>query len=279
MPDSEGLLAGTYTYGTKYNVDGSVYASNYAAAGNLPAESVLYTYNDLGGLQSSSGGYDGNTFEYVTDTQYTRYGEVARTQLGEPGKRVWLSNYYDDHTRQVNRMIVDAEVSAPMQADVHYTYDHAGNVTSIADTPQGKPADIQCFTLDYLQRITEAWTPSGGCDQAPAVATLSGPAPYWQSFAYDKVGNRLAETDHTAAGDTVSTSAFPPTGHTLSGVSSTGPAAPSRASTSTTPAATPSPASCPVPRSSWTGTPTGAWRRSPRAAMSPTSSTTPTATA
>lgn len=124
----------------------------------------------------------------------------------------------------LTRAIVDAEVPSPMQPDVHYAYDKSGNITSIADTPAGKPADIQCFALDYLQRITEAWTPGGGCDQAPSVANLSGPAPYWQSFTYDKIGNRLTGTQHSAGGDTVSTDAFPAVGHTLTSVSTTGPA-------------------------------------------------------
>jgi RHS repeat-associated protein len=224
VPDSEGALAGTYTSARKYNVDGSLSGFGYAAAGDLGAESISLGYDDLAELTTMSGGLDGNTADYVTGTQYTRYGEVARTQLGDTGKRVWQSNYYDDHTRRLTRSIVDAEVPAPMQSDVHYTYDKSGNITSIADTPTGKPADIQCFTLDYQQRITEAWTPSGGCDQAPSAANLSGPAPYWQSFTYDKIGNRLTETQHSTAGDTVSTSAFPAAGHTLSGVSSTGPA-------------------------------------------------------
>ncbi|GAA3433797.1 RHS repeat-associated core domain-containing protein [Kutzneria kofuensis] len=226
IPDSEGALAGTYTTSRKYNVDGTLSGYGYAAAGDLPAESLTLGYDDLAQLTTLSGGLDGATADYVTDTQYTRYGEVARTQLGDTGKRVWLSNYYDDHTRRLTRAIVDAEVPSPMQSDVHYSYDKSGNITSIADTPQGKPADVQCFTLDYQQRITEAWTPAGDCSAAPTAAGLTGPAPYWQSFTYDKIGNRLTETQHAAAGDTVSTGAFPAAGHSLTSVSTTGPGGP-----------------------------------------------------
>jgi RHS repeat-associated protein len=223
VPDSEKALSGTYTTYAKYNVDGSPSSTTYAAIGAMPAEAVQSAYNDLGQPTTTSGGFDGKTFNYVTDTQYTRYGEVARTQLGGTGKRVWLSQYYDDHTRRVNRTIVDAEVPAPMQSDTRYTHDQSGNITSIADIPQGKPADLQCFTLDHAQRITEAWTPGGSCDQAPTTAGLAGPAPYWQSFTYDKLGNRLTETQHSAGGNTVSTGTLSQTGHTLSAVSTTGP--------------------------------------------------------
>jgi RHS repeat-associated protein len=34
---------------------------------------------------------------------------------------------------------------------------------------------------------------------------LGGPAPYWQSWTYDKVGNRLSQVDHRAGGDITTT--------------------------------------------------------------------------
>ncbi|EWM11280.1 large secreted protein, partial [Kutzneria sp. 744] len=224
VPDSEGAIAGTYASSTSFNVDGSAKGTVYAAAGDLPAEPISFSYDDLGELLTTSGGFDGNTYDYVTATEYTRYGEVARVQLGDTGKRTWLSTYYDDSTRRIQRTIIDAEVPSPMQSDTHFSYDDYGNITSIADTPQGKPADVQCFRQDYLQRLTEAWTPSGSCADAPSTAHLAGPAPYWQSFSYDKVGNRLTQTQHAATGDTVTTSTYPATGHQVGATSTTGPA-------------------------------------------------------
>ncbi|MET9631808.1 RHS repeat-associated core domain-containing protein [Lentzea sp. NPDC006480] len=212
IPQTEQTLAGTYTSYAKYNLDGSLSSHTYAAAGSLPAEAVQFSYNDLGQILTTSGGYNGRTDHLVTDTQYTKYGELARTQLGDTGKRVWLSRYYDTNTRQLTRSIVDAEVANPMQSDTNYDYDAFGNIKSIVDKPTGQPVDRQCFEYDYLQRLTQAWTPSSGCDTNPTTGALSGPAPYWQSFTYDKSGNRLTETQHAAAGDTVRTSVFPPAG-------------------------------------------------------------------
>ncbi|MEV6605321.1 RHS repeat-associated core domain-containing protein [Kutzneria sp. NPDC051319] len=226
IPSSEGALAGSYTSTNKYNVDGSLSGSGYAAIGDLAAESLTVSYNDFAELTAMSGGVDGTTTNYVSHADYTRYGELARTQLGDDGKRVWLSNFYDDHTRRLQRSIVDAEVPAPMQADRHYTYDQSGNITSIADTPQGKASDVQCFTLDYFQRVTEAWTPAADCSATPAAKDLTGPAPYWQSFSYDKVGNRLSQTQHATGGDTVTTGTFSSTGHSVSATATTGPAGP-----------------------------------------------------
>ncbi|MEV4603493.1 RHS repeat-associated core domain-containing protein [Amycolatopsis sp. NPDC049253] len=198
IPAVEGpKLAGSYQTFLSYNPDGSLGGSSFPATADVTAESMLYVYDDLGDPLTTTGDDD-----YVTSSDYSPYGEVQRLQLGEEGHRAWLTYLYDDHTRRLDRTVVDAEVPHPMQADTHYAYNPAGNITSISDTPLDQPADNQCFRYDYLQRLTDAWTPSAGaCDNDPSTASLSGPAPYWQSFTYDKSGNRLTDTQHTGAGD------------------------------------------------------------------------------
>jgi RHS repeat-associated protein len=222
IPESEQKLAGDYTTRASYNMDGSLAGTSFPAIGDLPSEPVTHSYDDLGKAITTSAGFNDVTDELVTDTQYTRYGELARTQLGTTGKRVWLSRYYDTNTRRLERTIVDAEVTSPKQSDTSYTYDQSGNVTSIVDG-----SDAQCFKMDHLQRVTEAWTPGNGCDAAPSTAALSGPAPYWHSYTYDKAGNRLTETQHAAAGDVVRTSDLPAPGgaHQLKSVQTKTPAA------------------------------------------------------
>ncbi|WBQ02016.1 RHS repeat-associated core domain-containing protein [Kribbella sp. CA-293567] len=209
IPEEEAELAGTYTTTTKYNVDGSQLSTTYPAAGDLPAETLNHTYDDAGRAVRTYGGFDGSTVEYALNTEYTRYGELQRVHLGEGTQRAWLSYYYDDHTRQLNRKIVDAEVTRPMQSDIRYTRDPRGNLTSISDTPQDQTGDVQCFRYDYLRRLTAAWTPDSDCSAEPATAGLAGPAPYWHSFDYDKSGNRVTEIQHAAGGDTVRNYAYP----------------------------------------------------------------------
>ncbi|MEV4315643.1 RHS repeat-associated core domain-containing protein [Actinocrispum sp. NPDC049592] len=220
-------IDGSYSSFSDYKDDGSLAHSSFAELPSLlPAEPITYTYDSLGGLETANGGYDGDTFDYVTKTEYTRYGEVARVQLGDPGKRVWLSRYYEPDTRRLSRSIVDAEVASPMQSDTNYTYDATGNVTSIVDKASGQ-AETQCFRYDYLTRLTEAWTPQSGCTADPTVAALGGVAPYWQSFTYDVSGNRLSQTTHAQAGDTVQTSTYPAAGqphaHAVNAVATKGP--------------------------------------------------------
>ncbi|MFC5287103.1 RHS repeat-associated core domain-containing protein [Actinokineospora guangxiensis] len=223
IPAAEGLLAGTYTSYAGYNPDGSSSSESFPAAGELPAETVNRVYHDLGPARSSSVAGTGPTRELATETEYTRYGEVARVHLGAGAKRVWQSWYYDAGTRRLDRTVVDAEVPTPMQSDVRYGYTPAGTITSIADAQPGA-VDLQCFRMDGLRRLTEAWTPAEGCAEAPAVAGLSGPAPYWHSYTYDKVGSRETETRRDPSGTAVRTYAndVPGKPHALGSVSTAG---------------------------------------------------------
>ncbi|WP_170232087.1 RHS repeat-associated core domain-containing protein [Saccharothrix saharensis] len=229
IPEAEGLLRNTYTSYYSYNQDGTVAGETFAAAGNVPAETVLHVYDDFGRPTTTNGGIDGTTTTIASQTSFTRLGELERIHLGDGGKRTWLSYYYESDTRRLNRYIVDTETPAPMQADVSYSFDDVGNVRSVSDAPRDQPVDLQCFTYDHLRRLTGAWTPAGGvgCGPQPTTTGLSGPAPYWQSYEYDKAGNRLTEVDHKAGGDTTRTYKYPepgtPQAHTLRKVVQEGP--------------------------------------------------------
>ncbi|WP_460397529.1 SpvB/TcaC N-terminal domain-containing protein, partial [Actinophytocola sediminis] len=223
IPQVEGQLAGNYTWYGSFNTDGTLSGEDYPAAGGLSSETVNYVVDDLGRPLSSSGAYNG-TVELVTDTNYSRYGETERITLGE-GLRAWLSYYYEDHTRRLKRTVVDAEVPNPMQADLRYTYDPAGNITSVADTPAGLPQDTQCFRYDHLRRLTEAWTPTTDCASDPSSPGLAGAAPYWHSYSYDSTGNRVSETQHATPGAVTSdiTRSYAYTGHRLDTVTTANP--------------------------------------------------------
>ncbi|TQM84538.1 RHS repeat-associated protein [Saccharothrix saharensis] len=234
IPDSEQdrQIAGTYVTTTRYNADGSLQSTGLPAVGVrgtpgfLDSETVLHEYDDLGRIRKTSGG-PGNVgpFDYVTDTQYTSYGEPQQFRFGDEGKHSWVTMIYEPDTRRPERTIVDTQTSAPMQADVNYTYNPAGLMTSIVDQTLGQQADVQCFSYDHLQRLTSAWTPAKTaqpCAGEPSTGNLAGPAQYWQSFTYDKVGNRLTDTRHEAQGDTVRTYGKAG-GHRMQSVSTAGP--------------------------------------------------------
>ncbi|MET8140939.1 RHS repeat-associated core domain-containing protein [Sphaerisporangium sp. NPDC005288] len=203
IPAAEGAMQGTYKTGTDYNADGSVHRSMLPAAGGLPGETIIYGYDQLGNPTTAHG-----LTNYVTSATYSKLGKLLDMTLSTGGGRVKETNYYEEGTDRLTRSLYERETAPISISDAGYTYDASGNITKIADAPAGRPADVQCFQQDYLQRLTEAWTATDGCAGTPAQAIVGGPAPYWQSFSYDVVGNRTKEVDHDPAGDITKTFAY-----------------------------------------------------------------------
>ncbi|MFF4258540.1 RHS repeat-associated core domain-containing protein [Streptomyces sp. NPDC001663] len=215
IPAAEGKLAGTYTTTGSYKPDGSIADVDLPAAGDLPAETVTTGYSATG-LPSFT---LGDTTDYARETRYSNYGEVLQLTLGTASsdKYTWLTNTYEEGTRRLERARIDREVVKTPDSDIAYGYDAAGNIKKIADTPEGKTADVQCFTYDYLRRMTEAWTQTATtCAASAGEATVGGPAPYWHSYDYDDAGNRTGETRHatgtTGAAAVTQTTSYTPGG-------------------------------------------------------------------
>src|SRR4029079_1857907 len=95
-----------------------------------------------------------------------------------------------------------------------YSYDPAGNVTTINETnPAGATVSNQCFTYDPLRELTEAWTTTAAtCQTTPTQSAVGGPDPYWNSYRYSAIATRPTDTAHTAGGDTTRTYAYPASG-------------------------------------------------------------------
>ncbi|MEI7032557.1 polymorphic toxin-type HINT domain-containing protein [Streptomyces pratensis] len=223
IPDSEGALAGTYQTGTSYAPSGLVGGFSYSAAGALPGGSVNYSYEDQT-LRPTAVFGQGMT----TSVKYSNTGKPLQYELGltDSGKKTWTTNTYEWGTQRLATSRVDREEQAGVDRHATYKYDEMGNILSISDTSR-TGTDNQCFVYDYLRRVTEAWSqPSNACATTPSTSAVGGPAPYWNSYTYDKVGNRLAETRHDPAGDTTKniqrTYSYPAAGarqpHTLSSV-------------------------------------------------------------
>jgi RHS repeat-associated protein len=232
IPPAEQGLSGTYTYAYSYHPDGSPATTRLPAVGGLPTETLATGYNTLGRpdtLRTTLSGTGEDTF-YVNGTGYTRYGEVS--VLGrryEDGAWLDSKREYEHGTRRLAQILATRQTEPALVADLRHDHDEAGNILSIADVPTTGTADTQCFAYDRLQRLTEAWTPaSGSCAAIRSVAALGGPAPYWQSFTYDAVGNRTAMVDHGDS-ETRRSYTYPAAGtsqpHTMRSVQTTGPGA------------------------------------------------------
>lgn len=196
----------TMTFSTSYHIDGTVASQSAPAVAGLPAESVTTQYNTLG-MPLKLAGASG----YVQATAYSPLGDVEQVQLGtapqESAKQAWIAHTYETGTRRLTRSFVTDQTNAWMAQDLNYSYDPAGNVTSILDpTTRGVAGkfDYQCFTYDGYRQLADAWTPKTPNCAATGrtTANLGGAAPYWSAFTYTTTGLRRTETQRSPTGTT-----------------------------------------------------------------------------
>ncbi|MFJ3974824.1 RHS repeat-associated core domain-containing protein [Streptomyces sp. NPDC090021] len=216
VPASSGAgLSGTYVFASAYNRDGTKQSDSLPAAGGLDAETLAYGYDDIQRLKSMTG-----TTSYVTNAIWSGRTLLQQLELNNGGKKVWQTFRYETGTDRLMSSKVDVygSTTGPVK-ESNYSYDQIGNVRSIADVAGSGTPDLQCFAYDYQARMTESWTPAttkaaaaaagtvgsqvpvsgsgpAACNTAPGSAALGGPAPYWNSYTFDSVGNRLTETAH-----------------------------------------------------------------------------------
>ncbi|MFF4290984.1 polymorphic toxin-type HINT domain-containing protein [Streptomyces sp. NPDC001633] len=226
IPDSEGALAGTYSAGTSLYSNGSLRARSFSQAGNIFGKGWNYTYDDRTMRLTSVFGSG-----IRSDATYTLTGKPLTYRIVGSGKPTQVTNTYEWGTQRLSNARVDRQDIAGVDQSATYGYDPAGNVTSLSDVSR-TGTDTQCFTYDYLRRLTEAWSQDAKtCADKAAGNLIAGPAPYWQSYGYDTAGNRTALTQHDPGGnttkDTKTTYTYPKPGtpqpHTLTSLDTTGP--------------------------------------------------------
>lgn len=221
IPPSQGALTGTYSTATEYKpISGRPTTTSLSTAGDLPAEVIDFAHNPDTGLLDQFGS---RTFgiNYLLDVTYDHYGRPTRTTHGAFPKQVAFDTKYDVSTGRVTGTEFhrqtgtgDTAVTGPVDA-TDFTYNPVGDITSIKNLRDGAVTDLQCFTYDYLRRMTEAWTDTGGTttQPEPSVAAIGGcntttptpgnvggPSPYWQSYEFDATGNRTKLTEHGIPG-------------------------------------------------------------------------------
>ncbi|MGW4798359.1 type IV secretion protein Rhs, partial [Nonomuraea sp. NPDC004297] len=194
-------------FDTRYKLDGTLQSTGFPATGGLPAETVVYSYDALRRPTTTGS----NLTSYVTRSTHSLTGKPEQYELSTGGKKSWLTYTYEYGTRRLQSSRVDREDIDHADRNAAYSNDAAGNIMRISDGT----SDTQCFTYDYLRRLTEAWSQQAQtCADAPSTAVLGGVAPYWQSFEHDLTGNRTKEVEHAVGGaaDTVRAYAYPAAG-------------------------------------------------------------------
>ncbi|MER5483294.1 polymorphic toxin-type HINT domain-containing protein [Streptomyces sp. NPDC002812] len=250
IPASEKGLAGTYETTNTYDEYGQLEFTTLPGIpkAGLDVETLGFG-NDVSGNLTSFGGQIGLTITpYLVDMRYDPYGRPIRTTIGANGRQLVSTTDYDAATGRPIRSTLDKQTTATSSVDVlDYTYNKLGQLTSIGDTQDGARRDLQCFTHDYLGRLTQAWSDTGTQTTAPAPSvrgiggctnrtgpavdgtgkpSVGGTAPYWQQYTYDLIGNRtkLVEKDITGntAKDVTTTQKFGPKTNTPSSDPKTG---------------------------------------------------------
>ncbi|MGW3647008.1 polymorphic toxin-type HINT domain-containing protein [Streptomyces sp. NPDC000878] len=200
----------TLDFSTAYNIDGTQQYTKEPAVGGLAAEQIGTKYNGLGLPVSMSSGTTG----YLLGASYTAIGEVTQLALGVSEatgtKKAYITNTFEEGTGRITQSAVTDQTHAYSLQELNYSYDDAGNVTSIFDpTTLGgtSKADYQCFNYDGHRRLTEAWTPAAA-DCSPTGRTtgnLNGASPYWTSYKYTDTGLRTDATKRTSSATTAET--------------------------------------------------------------------------
>ncbi|ARF77954.1 RHS repeat-associated core domain-containing protein [Kitasatospora aureofaciens] len=212
----------TFDYTAAFNpLSGSIVSEGRAAAGDLAQEAVNYNYEDYGQLNDVSG----SGYTYLRQADWDAYGRNVRDTVNPWGTQVVATNTYDESTGRLLTQYVDKQTSTTGTVqNTTYAYNPAGRITAIRTVPDNSPdqTDLQCFTYDYLGRVTTAWSDTGNLNQpTPSLAgqgacanstptsgastagttTVGGSAPYWQDYTYDAVGNRTRLVMHNPTGD------------------------------------------------------------------------------
>ncbi|MEU2306504.1 polymorphic toxin-type HINT domain-containing protein [Streptomyces misionensis] len=246
FPGTTNQTAGTVTYtlSSTYTPNtGLLSTTQYQADGGLPAERVGYGYTLQGELDGFGGDISvSNTPSYLDGTVHDPFGRVRQANYGPVGKELATFAEYDATTGRTAQTSSMVQTSATAVDVVDYRYNQAGEITATDDLQNNAAHDTQCFTYDTRQRLTAAWTDTagitdsgstpagavGGCttgsvqtSTAPVkTKTVGGPAPYWQTYTYDLLGDRTGMVDHDTTGnalaDTTQATTYPGTDGTAS---------------------------------------------------------------
>ncbi|MFG2146843.1 polymorphic toxin-type HINT domain-containing protein [Streptomyces sp. NPDC048696] len=237
IPASENQLAGQYKSTASYDpISGALNESITYARGDIPVETLDYAYDANGPLDS----FGSAAITYDLSTDYDPFGHAIRTTVNPWGTQIVATDNYDQATGALLSSWIDKQTAATGAVQqTAYSRNPAGQVTAIQNVADNTPAqsDLQCFTYDYLGRLTQAWTDTSGTTVKPQPSvpntgsctnttptsgaatgktTVGGPAAYWTSYGYDSTGNRTSLTQHDTSGDTTkdvtTTQTFAPTG-------------------------------------------------------------------
>jgi RHS repeat-associated protein len=179
----------------------------------------------------------------VDTTVHDAFGRVLQTNYGPAGTEMATFAQYDATTGRVTQTSSMLQTQTTALDVTNLRYNQAGEITAIDDLQNNTTHDTQCFTYDSFQRLTAAWTDTAGITSPTAATpgavggcttgrvqtttaspittkTVGGPAPYWQTYTYDQLGDRVGMVSHDTTGNALNDStqsiSYPGTDGTVS---------------------------------------------------------------
>ena len=242
LPASEAPLPTTYTTSYSYSTnDQNLISQTDQKVAGLLGETIDYGYDALGNPTSSAS----TLATYVSNVVYTDFAELSQVTYGPSTNPASQTYSYDSQTRRLTDVLTSrTQAPGPTVDNTSYAYDPSGNPVSVTDQQEetgSTVTDQQCFVYNSLDELATSWTANDNCaNQNPAAnpsTVASGPEAYWQSYSYDAIGDRTAETDNPVNGATAGTTTTYTNGgtpgtscqnqgvqpHTLTSTSATGP--------------------------------------------------------
>jgi RHS repeat-associated protein len=212
--------SGTSTYSTTSTyttLTGEPATTTYNADNGLPAETVSYSFDAMG-QETQIGG----AATYLAGLAYDAWGNPHRVTMGPFPDQLAQTYTRDPATQRLLEAQADFETLKFEPDATSYTYDKAGQVTSVSDVQDAGQSDAatqtQCLRYggsgELATQLTAAWTDTGGTQTAaspivpgiggcvhtsPAAATIGGPAPYWETWTNDLAGDRTSQATYNTS--------------------------------------------------------------------------------
>jgi len=198
IPAGYGALSADYTASMAWAPDGQQTSQGEVVGGGLGTETLTIGHDTLG----QPGGLRSSLALYVSSVQYDHYGRLAQLSQSWSATSTYHTPTWQDGSDRLLEMLSQRQAaSGAVVSDRKYTYNDAGDITEINDPTPATGTDTQCFDYDYDRQLQDAWTPSSNdCGTARQDNALGGPAPYWQSYSYDSLGDRATVTRHDTTG-------------------------------------------------------------------------------
>ncbi|MGH9210977.1 MAG: RHS repeat-associated core domain-containing protein [Acidimicrobiales bacterium] len=203
-------LSGTYRVDQAYDRADRPTTTTYAAAGDLPAETVTTAYNGFGLPATMTGAISGQPSQpYVRATGYDSRRRIGNTVIGpanptEPFDDLWMVRFlgYDADQQLTETETVNSAATGTLErvSSHEVSYDDAGRVAGRTAEVSGLGSWRECYSHDRRSRLESAFTVTLSATCAAGSAG-TGDQPFDQEFAYS-AGN--APTERTEDGTTTS---------------------------------------------------------------------------